>query len=116
MSSSSDAFMRNPDRSCVNAPLEVFVTSGDEADEPPFPSEDARYYCDRCPVRPECLMYALDNGVDFGVWGGMSAYQRGLLRRKKERKRCPSCSSTDIVLENGSEICLACGVSWEVWN
>lgn len=116
MSTSSDAFLRDPNRACLNAPLDVFVTVGDEADEPPFPTVEARSFCDVCPVRPDCLTYALAHGIDFGVWGGMSAYQRGLLTRKKERKRCPSCGSMDIVLENGSEICLACGVSWEVWN
>lgn len=27
--------------------------------------------CTGCPVRTECLADALDNRVEFGVWGGM---------------------------------------------
>ncbi|MDO5662997.1 MAG: WhiB family transcriptional regulator, partial [Brachybacterium sp.] len=27
--------------------------------------------CQGCPVRTECLADALDNRIEFGVWGGM---------------------------------------------
>jgi len=49
------------------------------------------------------------------VWGGMSAYQRELVGKKKARKKCPGCSATDIIVENNSEICLACGISWDIF-
>lgn len=29
-----------------------------------------------CPVREQCLAYALDNDEQYGVWGGMSERQR----------------------------------------
>lgn len=32
--------------------------------------------CNRCTVREECLDYALENAVDFGVWGGLTERQR----------------------------------------
>lgn len=32
--------------------------------------------CAACPVREACLFYALDHGIDFGVWGGLTAEQR----------------------------------------
>lgn len=39
--------------------------------------------CTGCPVRTECLADALDNRVEFGVWGGMTERERrGLLRRR----------------------------------
>ena len=39
-----------------------------------------------CPVRTECLADALDNRVEFGVWGGMTERERrALLRRRPER-------------------------------
>jgi len=41
----------------------------------------ARTVCGRCPVRAECLAWALDHDVRFGVWGGLSARQRSRLRR-----------------------------------
>jgi WhiB family transcriptional regulator, redox-sensing transcriptional regulator len=48
--------------------------------------DDARRYCDRCPVRVPCLEYALENQIQHGVWGGMSerARQRIARRRKVE--------------------------------
>ena len=35
--------------------------------------------CRHCPVVVECLAYALDNRVEFGVWGGMTERQRRAL-------------------------------------
>lgn len=32
--------------------------------------------CDRCEVKAECLAYALEHEVDFGVWGGLTERQR----------------------------------------
>jgi WhiB family redox-sensing transcriptional regulator len=29
-----------------------------------------REFCDRCPVRPQCLDIAIKNDEEFGVWGG----------------------------------------------
>ena len=37
--------------------------------------------CARCPVRAECLAFALKNDLRFGVWGGLSEGERRLLRR-----------------------------------
>jgi len=44
--------------------------------------KEARKMCFECPVRLECLADALDNGVNWGVWGGMTERERrSLLRR-----------------------------------
>lgn len=45
----------------------------------------AKAVCLGCPVRTECLSDALDNRVEFGVWGGMTERERrALLRRRPE--------------------------------
>ena len=46
--------------------------------------EEARVVCLRCPVRRECLDWALEpgNGVTDGVWGGLSEEERRQLRRR----------------------------------
>ena len=44
-----------------------------------------RVLCDDCPVRLECLAEALDNNMEWGVWGGMTERERrALLRRRPE--------------------------------
>jgi len=37
---------------------------------------EARSLCRGCPVQMECLADALDNRMDFGVWGGMTRLGR----------------------------------------
>jgi WhiB family redox-sensing transcriptional regulator len=38
-----------------------------------------------CPVRTECLADALDNRIEFGIWGGMTERERrALLRRRPQ--------------------------------
>ena len=45
----------------------------------------AKIVCMGCPVRTECLAEALDNRIDFGVWGGMTERERrALLRRRPQ--------------------------------
>ena len=45
----------------------------------------AKVICSGCQVRTECLADALDNRVEFGVWGGMTERERrALLRRRPE--------------------------------
>lgn len=46
-----------------------------------FTSADARKVCGRCPVRDECLQWALDHNETWGVWGGVSARGRRDMRR-----------------------------------
>lgn len=43
--------------------------------------------CGGCPVKSECLEFALDRGMDDGVWGGMMPKDRALLRRRMRRRR-----------------------------
>ncbi len=42
----------------------------------------ARALCAACPVRGECLSYALRAGESHGIWGGMNELQRARLRRR----------------------------------
>ncbi|MCU1599856.1 MAG: transcription factor WhiB [Frankiales bacterium] len=64
--------------SCNTAdPDELFVTGAAQ--------NRAKAVCMGCPVRTECLADALDNRVEFGVWGGMTERERrALLRRRPD--------------------------------
>ncbi|MER6198385.1 WhiB family transcriptional regulator [Streptomyces sp. NPDC001586] len=47
--------------------------------------EEAKAVCSRCPVRENCLQWALDGGQDFGVCGGMSEEERRVAKRRAAR-------------------------------
>lgn len=42
----------------------------------------AKRICRGCPVQRECLAEALDNRIEFGVWGGMTERERRALLRR----------------------------------
>lgn len=42
----------------------------------------AKKICRSCPVRKECLSYAMDAAVDHGIWGGLTERERRNYRRK----------------------------------
>lgn len=58
-----------------------------ERDDIFFPSRGAdvgraKTICGGCPVRAECLDYALTHSERFGVWGGLSERERRRIRRR----------------------------------
>lgn len=48
---------------------------------------DAKAVCAQCPVRAKCLEFALDNGLDYGVFGGLTGDERRALVRRDRRAR-----------------------------
>jgi WhiB family redox-sensing transcriptional regulator len=54
--------------------------------------ECAKQVCGRCPVKTDCLAYALAAGPGLlGIWGGTSEADRAELRRAKRRADCAAC-------------------------
>ena len=45
-------------------------------------TREAKRICTTCPVRDECLEYALGNDERFGIWGGLSERERRRLKRR----------------------------------
>ncbi|MFE1550606.1 WhiB family transcriptional regulator [Streptomyces sp. NPDC058718] len=44
--------------------------------------KEPKLLCAVCPVRQECLAWALDHDVRHGVWGGLSQKELSRLRRQ----------------------------------
>ena len=43
----------------------------------------AKAVCAECPVRHECLKFALSAPEHYGIWGGLTARERATLRRRR---------------------------------
>jgi WhiB family transcriptional regulator, redox-sensing transcriptional regulator len=56
-----------------------FPLTDEEADE-------AKAICAACPVREECLEFALLTRQDDGVWGGLTETERRRLRRRRREQ------------------------------
>jgi WhiB family redox-sensing transcriptional regulator len=59
---------------CAGESTALFFPERGESTRP------AKSYCRRCPVRQECLDYALDAGEKHGIWGDTSERERRYIR------------------------------------
>lgn len=60
--------------SCLGlAPNLFFPRTGDS-------TKEAKQVCSTCPIRVECLDYAVTAGEHHGIWGGASEKQRRQMR------------------------------------
>jgi WhiB family redox-sensing transcriptional regulator len=41
----------------------------------------AKTYCATCAVVAECLQYATSQGIEHGVWGGLTSIERRKIRK-----------------------------------
>ena len=47
----------------------------------------ARTICEHCPVKQPCLMFAVNNRIHYGIWGGLTPIQRKRIRPTKWETR-----------------------------
>lgn len=64
-------------RACTNVPSEWFFPGRGED------TARAKAVCADCPVRIECLEYAVRNGEKYGIWGGTSERERRAIRKQR---------------------------------
>ena len=70
----SRAICREADARCFVPPM-----SGESTDERRVRESAAKRICADCPVRRECLEYALRVREPFGIWGGLNETERRAL-------------------------------------
>jgi len=95
----------------------------------------AKNLCFSCPVRKDCLQWALEHRQIWGIWGGkdevemrrtLSVSYKGEEARRRRFPNCPYCTARPSKLETSSiEVpgggrwttarivtCTACGFAW----
>jgi WhiB family redox-sensing transcriptional regulator len=95
----------------------------------------AKNLCFSCPVRKECLQWALEHRQIWGIWGGkdeveirrtLSVSYKGEEARRRRFPNCPYCTARPSKLETSSiEVpgggrwttakivtCTSCGFAW----
>ena len=68
-------------------PWAAFAVCRDRDPDTFFPvttdgEREAIRICEGCPVRIDCLEFAIETRVRFGVWGGVTEKQRRSIRRQ----------------------------------
>lgn len=74
--------------SCVGIDSSIFYPPTDEE------SGRAKAVCAECPVRQDCLEFAITVREKEGVWGGATAVERQRLVRRRRRQRRAALAST----------------------
>jgi WhiB family transcriptional regulator, redox-sensing transcriptional regulator len=67
-------------------PDPFFPESGPDLSRDRKASAQAKRVCARCRVRVECLTWAMDENIPYGVFGGRSEEQRRKMRRATATK------------------------------
>jgi WhiB family redox-sensing transcriptional regulator len=65
---------------CQSTDPDLFFPTGHLSEQ------TAQRICRSCPVRTQCLEFALDARLEHGVWGGLTENERRSLRRSRQRK------------------------------
>lgn len=64
---------------CIGEDPDIFFPSNGD------PGTRAREVCSACPVRQDCLEYAME-ADEFGIWGGLDQHERRNLKRRQRRR------------------------------
>ena len=68
------------DALCAQIAPDIFFPEPSQRAE----AERAKQFCRRCPVRKQCLEYAVANKFVDGIWGGTTGNERARIWRAKK--------------------------------
>ena len=70
---------------CRDEEPEQFFPVGEKGRAVRMQIEEAKFFCRRCDVREACAEYAIENGIDHGIWGGLTSAERRTIARQTRR-------------------------------
>lgn len=78
---------------CLKEDPELFYAPGTEGVKMSRAAvEQAKAVCAGCPVRAECLDWAIEhNEMEHGVWGGQTPHERRNTKRRRVSAENPEC-------------------------
>lgn len=76
------------DGACIDHDPEMFFPEQGGTTRP------AKAICDLCPVKAECLDYALRWRIKFGVWGGATTLERSKMKKPPKTVVLPEHGTT----------------------
>ena len=89
--------------------IEVFYPGRGES------AGSARQVCAQCPVRQQCLEFAVSNRIGYGIWGGLTGPERRALQadwlRAARRDRDEAILAADAAGLTAEAIARAFGLS-----
>ncbi|MFB4280805.1 WhiB family transcriptional regulator [Nonomuraea sp. MTCD27] len=75
------------DAACRGEDLVLFFgPEGERQPQKDMRERRAKTVCAGCPVRRECLTYALSRPEKYGTWGGLNEEERASERRRRMRR------------------------------
>jgi len=87
---------------CKSVPTEAFFP-----EEGGVPTTLAKL-CAGCPVRSECLDFAVSDWTIYGIWAGTDEKERRKMRQSRQENKAPASPVEDF-----SRTCAHCGNSFE---
>jgi WhiB family redox-sensing transcriptional regulator len=60
---------------------------------------EAKAICAECPIREECLDYAMEHRIRYGLFGGLTPIERRRIERRDRRKRLQERRRTELSAE-----------------
>lgn len=90
---------------CAQAYPDAFFP---DSDTPERSTADALKLCASCPVRDECLTYALTHDERYGIWGGLTSRQRRRIKPLPRAERSTLCARGHDRVHGRSGPCKQC--------
>jgi WhiB family redox-sensing transcriptional regulator len=82
-----------PRSACLDADPAIFYPTKTGRSSANSSTTQAKAICRACPVREECLEYALRHREKFGIWGGLSERERRSYQKAWNRRHDASVAA-----------------------
>jgi hypothetical protein len=69
-----------------------------------YEAETARYVCSRCPAKQECYDYAISFSGLYGIWAGLTMFERTVIQTREKINTIPYTDTYDSSFLQGGKM------------